>query len=73
MALSSTIGISLQAYAQESPCASVVCPPIGGVKLMSALPLKADIGRAGRDVRFVPKADISSGFEDAAANALNVR
>jgi hypothetical protein len=26
--------------------------------IMSALPPKADIGRLGRDVRFVPKADI---------------
>ena len=29
------------------------------VHIMSALPPKADIGRACRDVRFVPKADIS--------------
>src|SRR5262249_53301260 len=28
---------------------------------MSALPPKADIGSAGRDVRFVPKADILKG------------
>jgi hypothetical protein len=30
------------------------------VRLMSALPPKADIGTQSRDVRFVPKADIST-------------
>ena len=34
---------------------------------MSALPLKADIGTQPRDVRFVPKADVSLG--DAALNS----
>jgi len=31
----------------------------GNVRSMSALPLKADIDRDGRNVRFVPKADIA--------------
>jgi hypothetical protein len=30
---------------------------------MSALPLKADIGTQSRDVRFVPKTDISRSFD----------
>ncbi len=33
------------------------------VRVMSALPPKADIGSAGRDVRFVPKADIHGLFD----------
>jgi hypothetical protein len=33
-----------------------------GVRAMSALPPKADIGTRSRDVRFVPKADIKSIF-----------
>ena len=38
---------------------------LGHLRLMSALPPKADIGTQPRDVRFVPKADIArnqSGF-----------
>jgi hypothetical protein len=35
------------------------------VRLMSALPPKADIDRACRDVRFVPKADMPPRFETA--------
>ena len=31
---------------------------LGKARLMSALPPKADINQDGRDVRFVPKADI---------------
>ena len=31
--------------------------PSQRIRVMSALPPKADIGRAGRDVRFVPTAD----------------
>ena len=36
----------------------------GPRKSMSASPPKADIGRAGRDVRFVPKADIALSVTD---------
>jgi hypothetical protein len=32
------------------------------VRLMSALPPKADIGQRDSDVRFVPKADIQAAF-----------
>ena len=32
---------------------------LGKVRLMSALPPKADMERHGHDVRFVPKADIN--------------
>jgi hypothetical protein len=34
------------------------------VRLMSALPPKADIGTQSRNVRFVPKADIGFGLHD---------
>jgi hypothetical protein len=34
------------------------------VRVMSALPPKADIETQSRDVRFVPKADIASGLID---------
>jgi hypothetical protein len=35
---------------------------LGKVKLMSALPPKADIGTQSWNVRFVPKADIQAAF-----------
>jgi hypothetical protein len=38
---------------------------------MSALPPKADIGRAHRDVRFVPKADIAAGQIDVPLCAIS--
>jgi hypothetical protein len=35
-----------------------------GCSVMSALPPRADIGERNWDVRFVPKADIGTSFDD---------
>jgi len=56
----------------DVPPAEITRPPRGGsmsalgqkqtlrkVRVMSALPPKADIGWAGRDVRFVPEAEVT--------------
>ena len=52
----------MSALGQKQTCA--------GQKVMSALPPKADICGATRDVRFVPKADIASKLVRAAQNVL---
>jgi hypothetical protein len=40
---------------------------------MSALPPKADMCGATRDVRFVPKADIEGSFDQPISDLLNVQ
>jgi hypothetical protein len=45
------MGFRDQVFAKQQSCVADVC-------LMSALPPKADMDQHGRDVRFVPKADI---------------